>query len=151
MAWDLMRGVDLLLRPAWNRPCARIVPLGAVAGGGDPAAVTCGARLGVSQLPSSTSGRLQPETIFPLRRGCREILQLLRRRKLGIDVNLRLSRAARRFCTMGHRGPGCPAAAGLRSSTSLWDQELTESVRWLQTIFGFYEPREKNYCRLTNL
>src|SRR5262249_41384024 len=39
MAWDLMRGVDLL----WAQPGIdkkRIILLGAVAGGGDPAAVT---------------------------------------------------------------------------------------------------------------
>ncbi len=39
MAWDLMRGVDLLL--AWpGIDKERIILLGAVAGGGDPAAVT---------------------------------------------------------------------------------------------------------------
>ncbi|MFB3828418.1 MAG: acetylxylan esterase [Bryobacteraceae bacterium] len=39
MAWDLMRGIDLLLERPWIDP-KRIVMLGAVAGGGDPAAVT---------------------------------------------------------------------------------------------------------------
>ncbi|MCZ2154902.1 MAG: acetylxylan esterase [Bryobacterales bacterium] len=38
-AWDLMRGVDLLLERPYVDP-QRIVMLGAVAGGGDPAAVT---------------------------------------------------------------------------------------------------------------
>ena len=39
MVWDLMRGVDLLLRQPGIDP-ERILLLGAVAGGGDPAAVT---------------------------------------------------------------------------------------------------------------
>lgn len=39
MVWDLMRGIDLLLERPYIDP-NRIVMLGAVAGGGDPAAVT---------------------------------------------------------------------------------------------------------------
>lgn len=39
MAWDLMRGIDMLLERDFIDP-KRIVMLGAVAGGGDPAAVT---------------------------------------------------------------------------------------------------------------
>ena len=39
MVWDLMRGIDLLLERPYVDP-NRIVMLGAVAGGGDPAAVT---------------------------------------------------------------------------------------------------------------
>mgnify|MGYP003341777882 CR=1 FL=1 len=38
MAWDLMRGVDLLLAQKGIDP-KRIILLGSVAGGGDPAAV----------------------------------------------------------------------------------------------------------------
>jgi dienelactone hydrolase len=39
MVWDLMRGIDMLLERPYIDP-KRIVMLGAVAGGGDPAAVT---------------------------------------------------------------------------------------------------------------
>jgi dienelactone hydrolase len=39
MVWDLMRGIDMLLERPYIDP-ARIILLGAVAGGGDPAAVT---------------------------------------------------------------------------------------------------------------
>ena len=39
MAWDLMRGVDVLLKqPGLDKD--RIILMGAVAGGGDPAGVT---------------------------------------------------------------------------------------------------------------
>jgi cephalosporin-C deacetylase-like acetyl esterase len=65
MVWDLMRGVDLLLsRPGIDRE--RIVLLGAVAGGGDPAAVTAAIDRRIAAAVPFNFGGAQPETVYPL-------------------------------------------------------------------------------------
>ena len=65
MAWDLMRGIDLLLtRREVDRD--RIVLLGAVAGGGDPAAVVAALDRRVAAVAPFNFGGPQPETAYPL-------------------------------------------------------------------------------------
>jgi cephalosporin-C deacetylase-like acetyl esterase len=65
MAWDLMRGVDLLLsRPGVDKQ--RILLLGSVAGGGDPAAVAAALDNRITAVGPFNFGGPQPETIFPL-------------------------------------------------------------------------------------
>jgi dienelactone hydrolase len=65
MAWDLMRGVDLLLERPGIDP-DRILLLGAVAGGGDPAAVTVALDRRIDAAVPFNFGGPQPETRFPL-------------------------------------------------------------------------------------
>jgi len=65
MAWDLMRGVDLLLsRPGVDKD--RIMLLGSVAGGGDPAAVAGALDPRISVVGPFNFGGPQPETTYPL-------------------------------------------------------------------------------------
>jgi cephalosporin-C deacetylase-like acetyl esterase len=65
MVWDLMRGVDLLLsRPGIDRD--RIILLGAVAGGGDPASVTAALDPRIAAAVPFNFGGPQPETVYPL-------------------------------------------------------------------------------------
>ena len=65
MAWDLMRGVDLLLaQPGIDKD--RIILLGAVAGGGDPAAVTAALDPRIAAVVPFNFGGPQPETSYPL-------------------------------------------------------------------------------------
>jgi hypothetical protein len=65
MVWDLMRGVDLLLgKPGVDRD--RIILLGAVAGGGDPAAVTAALDRRIAAVAPFNFGGPQPETRYPL-------------------------------------------------------------------------------------
>jgi dienelactone hydrolase len=65
MVWDLMRGVDLLLsRPGIDKE--RICLLGAVAGGGDPAAVTAALDSRIGAVVPFNFGGPQPETVYPL-------------------------------------------------------------------------------------
>ncbi|HYT94936.1 MAG TPA: acetylxylan esterase [Gemmataceae bacterium] len=65
MAHDMMRGVDVLLsKPGVDRK--RIILLGSVAGGGDPAAVTAALDPRISAVAPFNFGGPQPETMFPL-------------------------------------------------------------------------------------
>lgn len=65
MAWDTMRGIDLLL----SRPGAdpkRVILIGSVAGGGDPAAVVAALDPRVTCAIPFNFGGPQPETRYPL-------------------------------------------------------------------------------------
>ena len=65
MAWDLMRGVDLVLsRPGVDRE--RIVAIGSVAGGGDPVAVAVALDPRITCSVPFNFGGPQPETRYPL-------------------------------------------------------------------------------------
>src|SRR5262249_52758 len=65
MAWDLMRGVDLLLsRPGIDR--TRIILLGAVAGGRDPSPVTPAIHSRTRAVAPFNFAGPQPETTYPL-------------------------------------------------------------------------------------
>jgi cephalosporin-C deacetylase-like acetyl esterase len=65
MAWDLMRGVDVLLARDGIDP-KRIILLGAVAGGGDPAGVTAALDPRITCCVPFNFGGPQPETKYPL-------------------------------------------------------------------------------------
>jgi cephalosporin-C deacetylase-like acetyl esterase len=65
MAWDQMRGVDLLLSKDGVDP-KRIILLGAVAGGGDPAGVTAALDPRIACCVPFNFGGPQPETKYPL-------------------------------------------------------------------------------------
>ena len=65
MVWDLMRGVDMLLAQP-NIDPDKIIILGAVAGGGDPAAVTAALDRRIDAAVPFNFGGPQPETHFPL-------------------------------------------------------------------------------------
>lgn len=65
MAWDLMRGLDVCLaRPGADKE--RVILLGSVAGGGDPAAVTAALDPRFTCVVPFNFGGPQPENRFPL-------------------------------------------------------------------------------------
>ncbi len=61
MVWDLMRGVDVLLKQP-NIDSSRIILLGAVAGGGDPAGVTAALDSRIACVAPFNFGGWQPES-----------------------------------------------------------------------------------------
>lgn len=65
MAWDLSRGVDVLLSQQGSDP-ERIILLGAVAGGGDPAAVAGALDERIAVVCPFNFGGPQPESRYPL-------------------------------------------------------------------------------------
>ncbi|MFL6306654.1 MAG: acetylxylan esterase [Candidatus Sulfotelmatobacter sp.] len=65
MVWDLMRGIDLLVEKPYIDP-KRIVMLGAVAGGGDPAAVTAALDTRVAAVLPFNFGESGPEEHYTM-------------------------------------------------------------------------------------
>jgi dienelactone hydrolase len=65
MVWDLMRSVDLLLERPYIDP-KRIIMLGAVAGGGDPAAVTAALDPRIAAVIPFNFGEAGPEEHYTL-------------------------------------------------------------------------------------
>ena len=65
MVWDLMRGIDLLLDKPYIDP-RRIVMLGAVAGGGDPAAVTAALDNRIAAVLPFNFGESGPEEHYTM-------------------------------------------------------------------------------------
>ncbi|MGI8962452.1 MAG: alpha/beta hydrolase [Bryobacteraceae bacterium] len=65
MVWDLMRGIDLILERPYIDP-NRIVMLGAVAGGGDPAAVTAALDDRIAAILPFNFGEAGPEEHYTM-------------------------------------------------------------------------------------
>ena len=65
MVWDLMRGIDLLLERPYIDP-KRITMIGAVAGGGDPAAVTAALDSRVAAVVPFNFGEAGPEQHYTM-------------------------------------------------------------------------------------
>ncbi len=76
MVWDQMRGVDLLLTQKGIDP-GKIIILGAVAGGGDPAGVTAALDSRIACCVPFNFGGPQPESRYPLPEDAEESFNLL--------------------------------------------------------------------------
>jgi dienelactone hydrolase len=63
MAWDLMRGIDMLLERPYIDP-ARLVMLGSCAGGGDPAALTAALDKRIAVVIPFNFGEASPEAHY---------------------------------------------------------------------------------------
>lgn len=136
MAWDLMRGVDLLLgRPGIHR--TRIILLGAVAGGGDPAAVAAALDERIAAAVPFNFGGPQPETTFPLPPDAEKIFNYSGGGSWESTRNLRLS-ARDGFAPWVIVGSVAPRRL-IYAHEFAWDRDHDPVWRRLETLFGFYD------------
>jgi dienelactone hydrolase len=135
MAWDLMRGVDLLLsRPGIER--SRIILLGAVAGGGDPAAVTAALDPRITAVVPFNFGGPQPETTYPLPADAELSFDYFGGASWESTRNLRLS-ALDGFAPWVIVGSVAPRRL-LYAHEFAWDREHDPVWRRLETIYRLY-------------
>ncbi|HXX92604.1 MAG TPA: acetylxylan esterase, partial [Planctomycetota bacterium] len=136
MAWDQMRGVDLLLaRPGIDRE--RIMILGSVAGGGDPAAVTAAIDPRIAAAVPFNFGGPQPETTFPLPADPEAAFNYAGGGSWESTRNLRLS-ARDGFLPWVIVGSLAPRRL-IYGHEFAWDQEHDPVWKRLEKIFSFYE------------
>ena len=136
MVWDLMRGVDLLLaHPGVDSD--KIILLGAVAGGGDPAGVTAALDKRIAAAVPFNFGGPQPETRFPLPEDA--------------DLHFNYLSGAYWESTRNLRGTGeggflhwlivgsiAPRKL-IYAHEFAWDRERDPVWKRLNTLYGFYD------------
>jgi dienelactone hydrolase len=136
IVWDLMRGVDLLLsRPGIDKD--RIILLGAVAGGGDPTAVTAALDRRIAAVAPFNFGGPQPETTYPLPPGAERTFNYAGSGSWESTRNLRLS-ARDGFMPWVIVGAAAPRRL-IYAHEFAWDQEHDPVWARLQKIYRFYD------------
>ncbi|MDP6039991.1 MAG: acetylxylan esterase [Candidatus Latescibacteria bacterium] len=90
MVWDIHRGVDLLLSQP-NADPKKLIVMGSVAGGGDPAAVAAALENRITCAVPFNFGGPQPETTYPLPDNAEEYFNYLGSGSWESTRNLRLS------------------------------------------------------------
>ncbi len=140
IAWDLMRGVDLLLKQDGIDP-QRIVLLGAVAGGGDPAAVTAAIDERIAAAVPFNFGGPQPETRFPLPEDSETSFNYAGGGGWESTRNLRLS-ARDGFLPWVIVGSVAPRGLIFAHEFN-WDQPRDPVWKRLEKIYGFYDASDK--------
>ena len=140
MAWDLMRGVDLLLsRPGIDKE--KIILLGAVAGGGDPAAVTAALDPRIAAVVPFNFGGPQPETTYPLPADAEKKFNYAGGGSWESTRNLRLS-ARDGFLPWVIVGSVAPRGLIYGHEFS-WDRERDPVWARFEQIWDFYGARER--------
>ncbi len=139
IAWDLMRGVDLLLAQE-NIDPKRIILLGAVAGGGDPAAVAAALDERIAAAVPFNFGGPQPETRYPLPDDAETWFHYAGSGSWESTRNLRRS-ASDGFLPWVIVGSIAPRRLVYGHEFS-WDQPRDPVWKRLQTIYGFYEASD---------
>jgi dienelactone hydrolase len=140
MVWDLMRGVDLLLgRPGIDHE--KIILLGSVAGGGDPAAVAAALDPRIKGIVAFNFGGPQPETPYPLPPDAETAFNyagsgsfestrnLLRSARDGFFPYVIVAASAPRPLIYAHE--------------FAWDGEHDPVWKRLQTLYGFYGAADR--------
>ena len=136
MAWDMLRGVDLLMtRPHVDR--SRIALLGAVAGGGDPAAVTAALDERIAAVVPFNFGGPQPETTYPLPADAAKTFNYFGGGSWESTRNLRRSISGG-FAPWVIVGSIAPRRV-VYAHEFAWDREHDPVWKRLETIYGFYD------------
>lgn len=144
MAWDLMRGVDLLLaRSDIDRH--KIVLLGAVAGGGDPAAVTAALDERIAAAVPFNFGGPQPETRYPLPEDAEKTFNYAGGGSWESTRNLRLS--AREGFLPWVIVAGIAPRRLVYSHEFSWDQKRDPVWKRLEQVYSWYDaPRNLSFA-----
>ena len=135
MANDLSRGVDLLLARKGVDP-QRIILLGAVAGGGDPAAVTAALDERITAVVPFNFGGPQPETTYPLPANAEQTFNYFGGGSWESTRNISGS-VAHGYAPWVIVGSVAPRQL-VYAHEFAWDQEHDPVWKRLQTIYGFY-------------
>lgn len=136
MAWDMMRAVDVLLARPDVDP-KRLILLGAVAGGGDPAAVTGALDERFAAVVPFNFGGPQPETKYPLPDEAETWFNYAGGGSWESTRNLRDS-AASGFLPWVIVGGIAPRRVVYAHEFN-WDEARDPVWKRLQTIFGLYD------------
>jgi hypothetical protein len=136
MAWDLMRGVDLLLgRPGIDQK--RICLLGSVAGGGDPCGVTAALDPRIALAAPFNFGGPQPETRYPIPEDAESTFNYAGGGSWESTRNLRLS-TRDGFLPWVIVGSLAPRRL-IYGHEFTWDREHDPVWKRLEKIYGFYD------------
>jgi dienelactone hydrolase len=140
MAWDVWRGVDLLLARPGIDP-ERIALLGSVAGGGDPCGVAAALDPRIKAAVPFNFGGPQPETKYPLPEDAESAFNYAGSGSWESTRNLRLSA---RDGFLPWVIVGAVAPRGLVYGHEFeWDQERDPVWKRFEKVYGFYGVRDR--------
>jgi len=140
MVWDVMRGIDLLFS-CKNVDKGKVILIGAVAGGGDPAAVSAVVDPRITCVVPFNFGGPQPETQYPLPDDAEETFDYMGGAYWESTRNLRLS-GRDGFLHWVIVGSVAPRHLIYAHEFS-WDEERDPVWKRLQKIFAFYNTSDK--------
>lgn len=139
MAWDLMRGVDVLLAQKGVDP-KRIIVISEPAGGGDVAAVTAALDARISGVMVQNFGGPEPETPYPLPKDAEESFDYIGSGSWESTRNLRLS-AREGFSPWLIVASVAPRRL-IYYHEFYWDREHDPVWKRLQHVYGFYKSTD---------
>lgn len=138
LAWDLSRGIDYLLERGADEK--KLILLGGVAGGGDPAAVTAALDDRIDAVLPMNFGGPQPETKYPLPDDAETSFNYVGSGGWESTRNLRGS-AAGGFVPWVIVGSVAPRKL-IHGHEFAWDRERDPVWKRYEKIYGFYDAAD---------